>query len=174
VDTHDDHPTQNLDNRLRIDVNGPLLDDPASRSHARRVLVIAARLLLASTLIASCSLAGPTYAVSVEPGLTLTHSVDQVAGIAVAQLTDMARVQNLGTDGITITKVSAVRLAEVAGVEPGAGGGEPVTGANNPTWVVRLNGPFYTDRTLGQRLQSNTGHFEIDDVTGLIIGMGMP
>lgn len=61
-------------------------------------------------------------------------------------------------------------------MEPEAGGGESVTGANNPTWVVRLNGPFYTDRVPPgcPRLQSNTGHFEIDDATGGFICMGMP
>jgi hypothetical protein len=138
------------------------------------VLLRGARALFATALLVSCSLARPTYAVSVDADLSLTRSVDQVVAIAVAQLTDMARVQNVATDGIRVTNVSAVRLADLGSVEPGAGSNTSVAGANDATWVVRLNGPFYTDRAFGPRAQWNSGHFEIDDATGDIIGMGMP
>ena len=117
-------------------------------------------------LVVSCAAVRPSYSVSVEPGLTVSRSVESVAAIAVAQLTAMAREQGQSSDGIEITDISASR----------SGAPTSALNAGAAIWTVRMNGPFYTNR--GPRgaapIHERTGDFQIDDASGQIIGMGMP
>lgn len=123
------------------------------------------RLPLALILLASCTAVRPTYSVSVESGVTVSRSVDDVAAIAVARLTAMAQEQGLVSDGIEITDISAGRSgAPTSALDAGA-----------TIWTVRMNGPFYTNRVGpgAAAIHAHTGAFQIDDATGQIIGMGM-
>lgn len=120
---------------------------------------------------------GPVvYPVSVASGLRVTRSASDVATTAMTRLLQLAAGQGLGNQKISVSRVSAVRHADVSTIEAEAGGDESVANTDAPKWIVRLEGPFIAERHPPgvTPLQTKSGYFQIDDATGQIIGMGMP
>lgn len=77
--------------------------------------------------------------------------------------------------GHQIVSVRAVLAKDLPAIEPAAGAPVESRIGARISWVVRANGPFVGRH--GRRAEpysAMSGFLEIDDETGLVVGMGLP
>lgn len=147
------------------------------RAQLSGLFVIGAAILVVVLLRSLQSGATPganPYSVDITPGLAVSRSADSIALIVSNRLEAMGA--ELGRSlSVKVVSLKAVPGSELSKAEPQTGSAVGPE-ASRAYWVIRATGPFYSNRTPPGKpaITADAGYFIVDDLTGEIVGMGMP
>ena len=123
-----------------------------------------------ATAARGAALSCTPFDVQVPAGLQLQRTADQVAQTALAALSDRSPIPCIERI-IALRSVRSMYLYEPAIGRPGPG--YPDVGA---VWLVRARGHFTARHGVpgAPRMSADSGFFVILDVSGSVVGMGLP